>query len=569
MLFLKQAILTLLLYCLVFLPLGAKDKNCLPKYSIQLLEEAEAHVQNASYEKALYLYDMLLKSNPTCPEIPLKLAEVNYMTNNPAQVVKWYQKAMELNGQLAPVEVYRFALCMVTLGHYDKAARYLEKYRQVNPEDPRAEQFLASINNLHEHYEDSLYFAIRPMTFNTMASDISPVLHNNSLYFLSTRNSNQHTFKERYYDIFVVDNISDTNEIKPKKYKIGHSEKHQEGQMIFDKAHNKVIITRSDKTQGKEKLVSLSLYEACLHGDSTYGELSRVHFPLTNSAQPAISANGTALVFVSDDASGYGGADLYRSQWANGQWQMPQNMGAGLNTPGNEMFPFLLNDSILFFASNGHGGLGGLDIFRVNLNQQPYKPKNLGYPINSNHDDFGILLDSTGYAGYFSSNRPGGKGSDDIYAFKVIDLEIKGSVAAMQQDTAGAGKAKIIVSKEHGRADTVFTDTLGRFNIRLNPFEDVKMVIEKENFKNVEHTYTAKQLRQVESLDIAMKEKETVPVPVRAKKAKKGFLNISIDIFSDKGTEDTLARHNVKQDSYKLTIPVAGAPGVKIDVVEQ
>jgi hypothetical protein len=136
----------------------------------------------------------------------------------------------------------------------------------------------------------------------------------------------------------------------------------------------------------------------------------------------SINEEGTVLYFSSDMAGGAGGKDLYTSRWADGKWTKPQNLGEEINTPLNEAFPYLHNH-MLYFSSDGHPGMGQLDIFRAQVEDDGYgEPENLGYPINSFYDDFGLALDSLGTHGYLSSNRGHGGYNDDVYE---VDMDLQ------------------------------------------------------------------------------------------------------------------------------------------------
>lgn len=153
-------------------------------------------------------------------------------------------------------------------------------------------------------------------------------------------------------------------------------------------------------------------------------------------AHPAFSADDNILYFASDMKGGYGGTDLYRSVKTGGQWGTPENLGGEINTPGDEKFPYIAKDGTLYFSSNGHYGLGGLDIYRVLVDKKTNKlgkVENLGAPFNSSKDDFGLIVAKDNQSGYFTSNRPGGLGSDDIYSW--INQSVKLNVKVIDKIT--------------------------------------------------------------------------------------------------------------------------------------
>ncbi len=202
--------------------------------------------------------------------------------------------------------------------------------------------------------------------------------------------------------------------------------KYHEGPMAFFKDGSKVIFTRNNFINGKtakssDGINKLKLYMANSEKDS-WGNLVELPFNSDeySSGHPALSPDEKLLFFSSDMPGGYGGTDIYVSRYDEGNWSAPINLGASINTKGNEMFPFVDDKANLYFSSDGHPGLGDLDIFFVQLNEMTPKGRviNLGTPINSSKDDFGILTDGTRQNGYFSSNRKRGGNDDDIYKFE-------------------------------------------------------------------------------------------------------------------------------------------------------
>jgi outer membrane protein OmpA-like peptidoglycan-associated protein len=187
-----------------------------------------------------------------------------------------------------------------------------------------------------------------------------------------------------------------------------------------------VYLTKSNIVVKKIKgvlvnVVNLKLYILTKEAD---GKLSKpVSFPYNSDdyslGHATVTKDGKRMYFVSDMPGGLGQTDLYLSENVNGQWQKPENLGQAINTEGREMFPYVHEDGTLFFSTDGRAGLGGLDLyFTVPAMDAYFEPQSLGYPINSNYDDFGFALNDDLKTGYFSSNRSGGKGKDDIYFFR-------------------------------------------------------------------------------------------------------------------------------------------------------
>lgn len=212
-----------------------------------------------------------------------------------------------------------------------------------------------------------------------------------------------------------------------KRFSVRVNSKFHEGSMCFSPSEDTMYFTRSNYYKGvtkkdDSKVVNLKIYRS-VYKDSIPGRIKPININSNKYSigHPTLSPDGKKLYFVSDMPGGKGGTDLYMADLQpDGTFSAPVNLGENINTEGNEMFPYISNDNILYFASNGLVGLGGLDVFMVELSQgMAATPQNLGYPINSTADDFGLIVKNEGEIkkGYFSSNRKRGLGDDDLYGF--------------------------------------------------------------------------------------------------------------------------------------------------------
>jgi outer membrane protein OmpA-like peptidoglycan-associated protein len=205
-------------------------------------------------------------------------------------------------------------------------------------------------------------------------------------------------------------------------------------------------------------------------------------------AHATFTADGNTIYFSSTNPMGHGGSDIYYSTLQNGEWTEPVNVGSPVNTPGDEMYPHLENDSTLYFTSNGHGGFGGLDNFLSHQRKGKFTNAfNLGYLMNSSYDDFGVVTDSTGRLGYFSSNRPGGYGDDDIYRFIAKKYSLQGQTLERNNPTQVVPNTKITIKDEHGNVlNATQSDDSGNFRIDL-PFDtDISISAEKSGYDMLE-----------------------------------------------------------------------------------
>ncbi len=282
--------------------------------------------------------------------------------------------------------------------------------------------------------EEKRVFITNEATINTENLDYSPAFFEDGIVFISNRVS-----AKRYR---VTDKRIDKNIMS-----IYHSQRSEsgslmapepleellstvhEGPMTFDRTAENIFFTRNNYKNGKKKkakdgIVKLKIYTAYKVQEewSNVEELS-FNDDESNTAHPSISVDGKNIYFASDRPGGMGGMDIWMVQRRGDEWGTPINMGPMINTDGDEVFPFIHADGTLYFASNGHMGLGGLDLFYSSLNESNVwkKPSSLGKPFNTENDDFGFIVDRDKKNGYFSSSRPGGLGEDDIYSFYALD----------------------------------------------------------------------------------------------------------------------------------------------------
>lgn len=278
-------------------------------------------------------------------------------------------------------------------------------------------------------------YRVEPMSINTSKSDYAPAFYGESkIIFTSNRSNNKATYDKwnsnRYSKLYVavLDSTMQTDKAKLKSkcksYSSGAAYNKTNGELLFStesfKKKNLVL-------QNGAKLPYQQLYSAAF----TENKAARITPLVINnaafsSAQPAISKDGKTLYFVSDKTGGIGGTDLYvATKDANGAWGDVKNLGAEINTVSDEKFPFIADDGTLYFSSNKAGGLGGLDVYKTKFTAGKWtKPENLIAPINSTQDDFAFIIDEKNKAGFFSSNRDGGMGEDDIYKFAYDETKL-------------------------------------------------------------------------------------------------------------------------------------------------
>ena len=226
-------------------------------------------------------------------------------------------------------------------------------------------------------------------------------------------------------------------------------------------------------------------------------------------AHPSLSPNGSVMYFSSTAPGGYGGSDIYYTTYVNGKWSVPENAGPEINTAGEESFPFYANDSTLYFSSNGHGSMGGLDILVSHKKNNLFtRPVNFGGPLNSRYDDFSLVTDSIGRVGYIASNRPGGMGLDDIYYYIATNYFLTGKLLTYGKtgDPIEGATVYAIDTKTGNILDSDITDSNGIYGLSL-PFDtDYKIVVKKDGYdmlKDLSFSTLSKPLG-MDSMNIAL-----------------------------------------------------------------
>lgn len=337
---------------------------------------------------------------------------------------------------------------------------------------------------------------------NTPRMEFSPAFYQGGLVYVSQNRNGLIDEKtgQRFYELFFADLDPNGMPVRPSNFSIEINSELHEGPVALNRQYDRIYFTRSNIKKGvtkagKGKKVNLKIFEA-RRGEFDWESLEELPFNHDDYTcmHPALSPDGNKLFFASNNPDdGYGGMDLYVVEKKEGRWGTPFNLGPEINTPGNEVFPFLHESGTLFFTSDTHKGYGGLDVFMVDLSDRTGGVMNLGEPFNSKEDDLGLILAKDGKTGYFTSNRPGGVGGDDIYFFETPD-GIRGMKIPETHDlvvTVYDGEASRRISganlRIYNRTDDGMIDDQDLYDLELLPSEAygemvMKLVRKKEQF---------------------------------------------------------------------------------------
>lgn len=375
---------------------------------------------------------------------------------------------------------------------YQKSKDVANTAKNVFPENNFFQRIADVGTNLSSIFNDSTMNEVKVMPFNSDQGDFSPFIFNGDLVYTS-KSVNKGFLTGRYAwdhgyftNILRVSREEDNSWSKPKPMSGNFFSRKHDGPVAFNKNETKMVITHNySGKEKKEGVRFLALYLSSKNKEGEWTDLKKFPHDVknANTGHGCFSPDGQRLYFVSDRPGGEGKTDIYYSKLKYGQWQEPINLRS-INTEGEEMFPFVSGDNKLYFASNGHLGIGGLDIFMLDLSNPKAEPINMGGEINSPADDFGLITDSTFTKGYFSSDRK--DFIDRIYSWKkdYPVIELKGKVFVNYQPREFLKEQSVyLINKNSGDTTTLISDSDGRFSAQLSVFNEYALSTDKQFFE--------------------------------------------------------------------------------------
>ena len=378
------------------------------------------------YVDAVKEYQKLVENGKADPYVYKQLADANYNMFNSAEAIKWYAKATET--QQDAESYYRYAQMLKVEAKYDEANKQMRKFAAAAPNDLRTKTFNENPNYIPSLLDKTKLYDVKSSEISSDKSDFGAVLYDNSLYFASARNGARKTYgwtEEPFLDIYKADynadgtitNASPVTELNS-KWHDGPITISADGKTAYFASESfKEKISEKDK-KANSKFSQIYLFKAVKNGDK-WEEITALPFndKTFSNSNPSLSRDGKTLYFSSNRPSSVGGTDIWKvAVNADGTYGEPQNLGVKVNTEGNETFPFIADDNkTLYFASSGKQGLGGLDVYQIDLTSG--EATNLGKPVNSEKDDFAFTFNESKKIGFLSSNR--GE-NDDIFIVNPI-----------------------------------------------------------------------------------------------------------------------------------------------------
>ena len=375
------------------------------------------------YIEAVKEYSKLVENGKADSYVYKQLAEANFNMFNSAEAAKWYGKATETEQDAETY--YRYAQMLKAERKYDDANKQMKKFAAAAPNDLRTKTFNENPNYIPKLLDKTKMYDVKSSSISSDKSDFGALLIDNGLYFVSARSGSGKSYSwtdESYLDIYRADYNSDgsvSNAVAVKqlnsKWHEGPITMSSDGKTAYFASESyKDNITASKDKKANAKYSQVYLYSALKNGDS-WGSISSLPFndKSFSNSNPSLSKDGKTLYFSSNRPGSIGGTDIWKVMVnADGTFGEPQNLGAKVNTEGNESFPFIADDNkTLYFASSGRQGFGGLDVFEIDLSKNS-EAINLGNPVNTEKDDFAFTFNESKKIGFLSTNR---NGNDDIF----------------------------------------------------------------------------------------------------------------------------------------------------------
>jgi outer membrane protein OmpA-like peptidoglycan-associated protein/tetratricopeptide (TPR) repeat protein len=388
-----------------------------------------------------------------------------------------------------------------SLKFQNKYADAVEIYRQIltqNPGDAEAQLYTSNPDFAWEIKRDSVIYLIQnEKQINSEQSDFAPgFFGKDKLIFSSARGMgagaarNYAWNNQPYLNVYAADIATDSSLKNAAVLPNRLNTRYHEGSMSFFAQDSRMYLTRNNYFNGNRKkskdgYLNLGIFSYKFENGEWGAEDAFVHNNSEYSVgHPALNRSNTRIYFVSDMPGGLGGTDIYYCEREGEVWGTPRNAGPAVNTPDDEMFPYVAGDSTLYFSSSGHIGLGGLDLFYIPVYDSTATARNLGYPANTHFDDFGVVVYPDETVGYFSSNRAGGMGDDDIYSFRVRPpefVDVTGRVVEMVT-LAPLRNADVMVEAQDGSLISVKTDDQGRYSVKAPYRKSIRIEAELEDY---------------------------------------------------------------------------------------
>lgn len=542
--------------------------------------KADKDYTQYAYIDAIGTYEKVAEKGYKDETMFQRLGNAYYFNGELIKAAKWYDALFEMNAEQEPEYYYRYAQTLKAMGDYAKADKILEAFNKKTATDQRGILFENNKNYLEQIKANSGRFEIANAGINSKQTDYGSAFYNNKIVFASARDTGgvvRKTFKwtnKAFTNLFSAELKADGTLGKPERFEKKINSKFNESTPVFTRDGKTMYFTRNNFLKGKrgrddQKITLLKLYRAELINEK-WTNITELPFNSDqySAGHPALSNDEKKLYFASDMPGTLGQSDLYSVTINDDKsFGKPENLGPAINTEGRETFPFISADNQLYFTSDGRPGLGGLDVFVAAIKSDDTftAVQNVGAPVNSKQDDFAFIINSESSKGFFSSNREGGIGNDDIYKLTetrklLCEQKLKATIVDLETSKV-LENAKVtlldeqfkVIAEVVSQADGSYT-----FNVECNKKYYVRAA--KDDFETKEVPVTIIGEEGETSVVVAL-EKRIKPIGVGTDLAK--TLNIPIIYFD---LDKSFIRKDAAFELEKILAVMKQYPKMKIDV---
>ncbi|SDN13332.1 OmpA family protein [Kriegella aquimaris] len=456
----------------------------------KLVAKANEKYDEYSFSPAIDIYSRVLKKGYVSADLLKKLGNAYYFNADYMEAAETYKRLVDNYPDEVSAEYYfRYAQTLKTLGDYGHSNAIMAKFTEATTDDIRAKAYKSEKEYLEDIRKNSGRYNLENFEYNSPYSEFAPSFYKKGLIFSSDRDTGnlaryRHTWNSKdFLDLYKVNADSTSMNFVAKLGK-GVNTRLHESTSITTKDGEILYFTRNNFKEGKyikddKGIIRLKIFKATLV-DGVWGDVEELPFNSDkySVAHPALSPDERTLYFASDMPGSLGASDIFRvSINEDGSFGTPENLGNNINTEVRETFPFVTENEILYLSSDGHPGLGGLDVFGTKVADGKFDNPvvNVGAPINSSMDDFTFILDDVSQKGYFASNRPEGQGADDIYAFTqttplIVDCNqtITGTVRDKISNEPLVGATIKVIDESNEEIYATITDSQGNYKLSID-----------------------------------------------------------------------------------------------------
>jgi outer membrane protein OmpA-like peptidoglycan-associated protein/tetratricopeptide (TPR) repeat protein len=471
---------------------------------------AEKKYGNYAYIDAIKTYKRVADKGYKSADMFQKLGNSYYYNAELDQAAKWYGELFAMTQDVEPEYYYRYAQSLRSIGENDKANEMLEKFNQMSTNDTRGKLFKNNKSYLDKIKENSGRFQVENAGINSKYSDYGSSLYLNKIVFASARDTGslgqrKHSWTNQYFTNLYSADLGDA--MSPgavMKFDKNVKSRFHESTPAFTKDGKTMYFTRNNFLDGKKgkdgnNITLIKIYKANFENDK-WTNITPLPFDSDSYsvAHPALSPDEKTLYFASDMPGTLGQSDLFKVKINDdGSFGTPENLGNTINTEGRETFPFLTDENDIYFASDGHPGLGGLDIFvsKIKADGTFDEVQNIGADANSPKDDFAYLFDTKSRRGFFSSNRDGGQGYDDIYKFLetrklICEQELYGEITDLATGEILPNTKISLLDDKLNLVNTAVSDEKGNYSMPVECGKRYSVRAAKEDYTTKEQIIT-------------------------------------------------------------------------------